>query len=312
MNPRQPHDSTRSRVGLEWRPAFLAFVVAAVVALSIVWRAEIVSRNDEKEHVARIAATFASALEGDVGRALSATYALAALVRHHGGVPPNFDALANELLKHYPGAAALALAPDGIVGPIVPLAGNEKAVGHNLLKDPARDKEAFLARDTGNLTLAGPFTLVQGGVAAAGRLPIFLDQAAGPRSFWGFSNVLIRFPEAVATTGLNRLQEGEHAYELWRIHPDSKQRVSIAAGGGPVRDPVNLPVAVPNATWTLSVAPKAGWGQPARLAGRVALATIFSLMMGALASLLARDRNYRKPLEARVAEATLGLRTRDQ
>jgi len=286
--------------------------MAALVSAAIVWYSELVRRDDEREHVSRVGATFATALKGDIDRALSATYALSALVRHHRGVPPDFDAVANQLLQHYPGAAALALAPNGIVGPIVPLAGNEKAVGHDLLKDPTRDKEAFLARDTGKVTLAGPFNLIQGGVAAAGRLPIFLDPSGAKDSFWGFASVLIRFPEAIQSTGLQHLQDGGNAYELWRVHPDTKQRVAIAAGGGPVRDPVDLQVAVPNAIWTLSVAPQAGWGQPARLAGKLALAALFSLMMGALASLVARDRKYRQSLETRVAEATRDLRIREQ
>jgi PAS domain S-box-containing protein len=311
VNPQQPPDSSRSKVELNWRPAILAFLAATLVSGAIVWYSELVSRDDEKEHVSRMAATFATSLEGDVGRALSATYALAALVRHQGGIPQDFNAIASQLLQQYPGVAALALAPGGIVGPIVPLAGNEKAIGHDLLKDPTRDKEAFLARDTGQLTLAGPFNLIQGGVAAAGRLPIFFDQPAGQRSFWGFANVLIRFPEAVHSTGLPRLQDGGYAYELWRVHPDTKQRVNIAAGGGPMREPVNLPVTVPNATWTLSVAPMAGWGQSFRLAGKLTLSALFSVMMGALASLLARDASYRKSLESRIAEATRDLRTRE-
>lgn len=70
----------------------------------------------------------------------------------------------------YPGAAAQ---PDGILKYVVPLKGNEGAIGHNLLLNPERTKEAFLARDTGKLTLAGHFNLVQGGIGAAARLPIF-------------------------------------------------------------------------------------------------------------------------------------------
>jgi PAS domain S-box-containing protein len=232
-------------------------------------------------------------------------------VRHHRGVPPDFDAVATEMMRQFPGVAALALAPNGIVGPIVPLQGNERAIGHDLLRDPTRDKEAFLARDTGKLTLAGPFNLIQGGVAAAGRLPIFFDLPDGKKGFWGFANILIRFPEAAETTGLRQLLESSFAYELWRIHPDTKQRTRIVAAGGPMNEPVDLPVTVPNATWTLSIAPMAGWGQPWRTAGTYALSLLFSVLMGILGGLLARDRRYRKSLESKVAEATLDLQRRE-
>jgi sensor domain CHASE-containing protein len=58
---------------------------------------------------------------------------------------------------YYPGVMSLQLAPNGVVRQIYPLKGNEKALGHNLLADPARNKEAFIARNSGQMTLAGPF-----------------------------------------------------------------------------------------------------------------------------------------------------------
>jgi sensor domain CHASE-containing protein len=51
----------------------------------------------------------------------------------------------------------LQLAPNGIIKHIVPLAGNEKAIGHNLLADEKRNIEAIQALKTKKLTLAGPF-----------------------------------------------------------------------------------------------------------------------------------------------------------
>ena len=45
----------------------------------------------------------------------------------------------------------------------MPLKGHESAIGINVLTDPASDKEAILARDTGKLILAGPLNLDQGG-----------------------------------------------------------------------------------------------------------------------------------------------------
>jgi len=97
----------------------------------------------------------------------------------------------------YPGAAALQLKPDGILKYVVPLKGNEGAIGHNLLLNPERTKEAFLARDTGKLTLAGHFNLVQGGVGGCCSLTYFLKNSQGTKSFWGFSTVLFRFPEVL-------------------------------------------------------------------------------------------------------------------
>ncbi|HET6718102.1 MAG TPA: PAS domain S-box protein, partial [Rhodocyclaceae bacterium] len=266
----------------------------------------------EQGRVTRLAATHGAAIQRNIERALSATYPLAALVRQSNGQPRDFEELAAQMLPYYQGASALALAPGGVVRQIVPLAGNEKAIGHDLLKDPARDKDAFLARQTGALTLAGPFQLVQGGFAAAGRLPVFLEKDHQPLVFWGFVSVLIRFPETLRSAGLDQLQSNGLAYEIWRIHPDTNRRQVIETSGGPLQNPVLVPIAVPNGIWSLSVAPVDGWLNPLRLAGKIAAALVFSLLIGFTSHLVARQRVYRRTLGVRVNEATSELRVANQ
>ena len=203
--------------------AVLVFLLAGVAAAWVVRQAEHRRLQEQRAHLSVQAEDQAHAIQRNIERALSATYALAALVRQGQGGIANFDATARALLPFYPGAASLQLAPRGIVQQIVPLAGNEKAIGHNLLQDPSRDKEAYQARDTGQLTLAGPFNLMQGGLGAVGRLPVFLEDRQGQPSFWGFTSVLIRFPQALQDARLPLLKDQGIGYELSRLHPDSGQ-----------------------------------------------------------------------------------------
>ena len=121
---------------------------------------------------------------------LSATYALAALVRSNNGDTAGFESLAEEYLAFEHGLSALQLAPKGVVRHIVPLRGNEKAIGHDLFADPKRSAEANKALQTKQLTLAGPLDLVQGGEAIIGRLPVFLGD--NRQEFWGFTIALIK------------------------------------------------------------------------------------------------------------------------
>ena len=72
------------------------------------------------------------------------------------------------------------LAKDGVVSQVYPVAGNEAAIGLDMLHNPARKKEANLAKNSGMYTIAGPFELVQGGTGALlwakqiiGRLGVF-------------------------------------------------------------------------------------------------------------------------------------------
>ena len=292
-----------------WAAALAMFAFAASVAGFLIVQSEQQRLRELRAHIANQAGDHAHAIQRDIERALSATYALAALVRQGNGQVRDLDATAREMLPYYPGASSLQLAPDGIVKYIVPLAGNEKAIGHNLLRDPARDREAFLARDSGKLTLAGPFNLIQGGLGAVGRLPVFLDDDKGNPSFWGFTTVLIRFPEVLNDIRLSRLAELGFAYELWRSHQDSGERQLIAASIASLDNPVNEPFDMPNGVWTLSVAPVEGWGDPVGLTLKVAIGLLFSLLLAYLAKLLVESRMHKLDLEILVERRTTEIVT---
>lgn len=260
--------------------AAVVFALSALFAMLVIWQVE-------KAHVERARAvafeqadSHAHAIRLHVDEALSAAYALGALVQLGKGNLDDFENTAKQLLSFYPGASSLQLAPDGVIARIVPLAGNEKAIGHNLLTDPARDKEAFLARDTGKLTLAGPFALLQGGQGAAGRLPIYLDDGSGKPRFWGFVVVLLRFPETLGTARLAQLATRGYDFELWRTHPDTNRKQVIAASSQRLlAQPVERTLDVPNATWTLSVAPVRGWIDYSMLAYQALLGLLVSVLL---------------------------------
>ena len=291
--------------------AMAAFVLAAAASAFIVWITEQQRVREQRAQLSVLAGEHAHAIRSNIERALSATYALGALVRQGNGRVQAFEATATQMLPFYPGAASLQLAPDGVIRQIVPLAGNEKALGHDLLRDPARNKEAFLARDTGKLTLAGPFDLIQGGLGAVGRLPVFLDDRR--ERFWGFTTVLIRFPAVLDNVGLDRLGDIGLGYMLWREHPESgvHQVISRSQEQALVA-PVDQSLELPNGTWVLSLAPIAGWGDPWGVARKAALGLFFSLLLAMAVKLMAESRAHKRELEERVAQRTRELSTSEQ
>ena len=288
----------------------VVFLLAAALSGAIVWQQEMHARHDARARVASLAADHAHAIERSVDHALSAAVALAALVRQGNGRVADFDAIASTMLPFYPGASELALAPGGVVRSIVPMSGNEMAVGLDLLTIPTQREESLLARDSGKLTLAGPLELAQGGTGVVGRLPVFLEDSGGKPFFWGFTLVVIRLPGGLDMAHLAHLGEQGLAYELWRIQPDTgKKQIIARSSPAPLVEPVEQNVQVPNVTWTLDVAPARGWTDPLGLAFKAALGLLFSIILGYLARLFVELGMHKRQLEVRVAHRTREILT---
>ena len=162
-------------------------------------------QEDINQHTLEHAISQASLLERNLNRSFSAAYILGSLVQQGQGQLLDFDYTATSLLQSLEGISNLQLAPAGIIEKIYPLAGQEKALGHNILKDDKRLKEAQLAKDKHAMTLAGPFELIQGGVAIIARQPVWLSTKGNIQSknpgvgddFWGFSSALIYLDDAI-------------------------------------------------------------------------------------------------------------------
>ncbi|KAF0166510.1 MAG: hypothetical protein FD157_458 [Rhodocyclaceae bacterium] len=288
--------------------AAIVFLLAAAAAAGLIWQVQQHDVQEERARVTGLTKDQAHALETSLERALSASYAMAALVRQGNGSITNFDAAAGQMLQFYPGVSLLALSPGGVIRSVVPLAGNESAIGFDQFRDPAQSREALIARDTGKLTLAGPLNLVQGGTGVIGRLPVFLEDAQGKPWFWGLANVVIRIPGLLESARLPHLVEQGFNYELSRVHPDSGQKQIIAASSStPLVTPVQQDLKLAYGNWTLSVAPVKGWGDRLGLGLKVLLGLLFSLLLGYMTILIGNLRSHQEELEQKVTERTQAL-----
>lgn len=248
------------RTGLSVYRLITAFVFFIVLFMGLYWVKlhESILKQEHWLLLKDVVQVQAAAIERRVSRALSATHFLSLEVQLHGGVMDDFDSYAKHILHTIEGVSNLQLAPGGVIKQIYPLAGNEKAIGHNILRDDPRRAEAHLAIQEQRLTLAGPFELVQGGVAVIGRNPVFLQQGHGEpgagQQFWGFVSALIYLEDLLAMTELAELESKGYHYQLTRLHPDSGENQIIAASQKVLEDQAfSSLIEVPNATWTLSI-----------------------------------------------------------
>ncbi|MFT5720516.1 MAG: sensor domain CHASE-containing protein [Motiliproteus sp.] len=211
------------------RPLACLALFVCISTLGLYWSNSYKQKvyQQQQKHISEIVNIQVSNIERRLSRSLSTTYMLAIEVQQNKGKIDDFESFAQYVIDNIGGVSNLQLAPDGIIEKIHPLPGNEKAIGHNILKDDKRRKEAWLAIESKQITLAGPFKLVQGGVAIIGRNPVFINKEGKPH-FWGFVSALINLKDLLAVTDLDLLEEKGYCYQLTRVHPDTKKIDTIA------------------------------------------------------------------------------------
>lgn len=202
-------------------------------------------------------------LEKAVSRSTSSAIILGAHVHTTDGNMDDFEEYSKMMYDSLGGITNLQLAPNGVVTKIYPLKGSEKAIGHDIFNSNNRKKEAFLAKNSKELTLAGPFSLIQGGVAIIARYPVYLDVKKNSHgvknhnsygAFWGFTSVLILLDDLIKNTDLNSLKEKNYEFRLWRFHPNTKE-IDVFFGKKVLEGKhiLSKAIKVPNGTWYLDI-----------------------------------------------------------
>ena len=286
------------------RPALTVFLLCLVLGLPIVlWRADR-RANDARARARAEALARCAALELQFNQAVSAVGVLGALARQSGGTIPNFQQLAAEVLAAHRGLASLELQPGGVVRDIVPRAGNERALGLNVLTHPAYGPNANATIQKRALTLTGPLPLYHGDAGVVARLPIFVRGRDGRDSFWGFVAVSMRLSEALTLARVDDLAKERYHYLIFAPAPAGRKPVTIAAHGGlSVADAVQQPIRVQDLEFRLAVQPPGGWFSKSR----VVLECLCVLAGASLLCLLVNLLESRHAVEMALAEANQRL-----
>ncbi len=291
---------TRTHIPKRWLSAIFVFLIGILFSSSLIYYFEMV-RIDKLHHkIEGIAKANADILRGRIDNKLALMYLLAAMVEEDGTIH-NFDSIGKKLITFYPNISEIALVENGVIKHVVPLSGNEKALGFDLFNDPEQKTEALLARETGKLTLAGPLHLVQGGMGVVGRLPIYTKE----KKFRGFILIVIRFPQLLHSIPLENLKAEGYQYTLSRIHPITKKEQIIASTGEKtLNQPAHHTIDLPNAKWTLRIAPIDGWVNQWLLSVEIAIGLFLSTLIGYIAKQYSQLKSYRHTLERKIVERT--------
>ncbi|WP_420003856.1 ATP-binding protein [Arenibacterium sp. LLYu02] len=157
----------------------------------------------------------------------------------------------------------IAVAPDLVVRMVHPFEPNKAVLGLDYNQNEAQRASAYRVRDSGEMVLAGPVNLVQGGIGFIGRFPIFVGEGETYR-FWGMVSAVIDATSLYAETGLT---SPDLSLEIALTGRDGMGEAGALFFGEAAiydQDPILMDIVLPTGTWQLAAIPKGGWGHTPR------------------------------------------------
>jgi two-component system LytT family sensor kinase len=243
------------------RPVVRVFLLTLACLLLLTAYIQYNRGRREDEQMAYVARTVSAETYETMLSQLSKTRVLEAYLMETGGDYRGFGDIARILLEE-DCVRNVLFAPNGVVAAAYPLAGNENVIGLDMSGEGAGNKEARAAVTKGELYMAGPFELVQGGMGIAGRLPVYLTDGAGVRRYWGIVSVTLDYPAVLSKSSVASVGAQGFACEMWRIDPDTGEKQNILSTAEPLpagRRTRDYPLTLFNSTWTVSIAPLRAW-----------------------------------------------------
>lgn len=243
---------------------FVPITVAIVCFLSLLLLINLYQSQRQAEENLRME-YIARSVEAETYETLSYQLGKTRILEAHlietGGNFDNFGPIAEGLLKE-PYVRSLLFAPDGVVKGVFPIEGNEPVYGLDMNSQGLGNLEAQAAIQKGELYMAGPFEMVEGGLGICGRLPIYLQNENGERTYWGLVSVTLDYPDLFDNGPMQHINEQGYACRIWRVNPDDNKEQTVMETKNPVdRSAVALSRQMDlfNSEWTLDIAPINPW-----------------------------------------------------
>jgi diguanylate cyclase (GGDEF)-like protein len=192
-----------------------------------------------------------------------------------------FAALAAHLFAEKSQLRDIAGAPGLKVKLLYPVQGNEKLLGVDYNKLPKQSTAIFRARDSHSLVLAGPVSLVQGGVGFVGRFAVFVPGWNGRQNFWGVLSAVVDAERLYADSGL---RDPDLGLDVVLRGADGTGANGPVFFGSPdvVEDrPASAEIALPDGSWQIVARPTGGWeaALPSPLLFRIGLGIAAALVL---------------------------------
>ena len=217
-----------------------------------------------------------------------------------------FNQLASYMKKNKNVIEAYELAPNGIIEKAYPLKENGKVIGMNTLELPERQKEANIARKSGEYTIAGPYELKQGGTGALLFDPIYINDG-NEKKFWGFSILVLNWDAFLEELEVDKLEDATYHFKVWKEGNKGKHVTIMSCGHSSLNHTLSVACEVPNDTWYFEIVPFQGWiPMSYKIFGSIVSVLVAILLsMGYWQIILRREKEavYAKQIEKVATEA---------
>ena len=239
----------------------LVFIFIFLAVWCVIWIINQSQERREKLKATYTAESTVSRVESQLSKYLAESDLMKRIVEKEYDIDnEQFDKLAELMQEDEDVIEARELAEDGVVSRIYPMEGNEAAMGLDTLQNPARKKEARLARLSGEYTIAGPYELVQGGTGALLFDPAYITDQNGEEKFWGFSILVMNWDNFIQEVELEKLEEAGYDYQIWKKDLYTGEKIVIdESENSNLNNSLEVACSVPNDTWYFEIVPENGW-----------------------------------------------------
>lgn len=256
----------RNRSIFSWQLIYALLAVAVVVAVLTVGGAVErlnISRfeNELRTSLSEKVSTLRAQLEGNLNSEAQLIRGLVATIAAEPDISQeHFSAITAQLFNENSLLRNIGAAPDLVIRFMYPLKGNEATIGLDYLKNEAQREAAERARAIGDIVLAGPVDLVQGGQGFISRMPVFIiNDAEEEKAFWGLVSAVIDVDQLYRASGL--LDDDLPVEIAIRGKDALGAQGALFFGREQVFDsnPIYAEVSLPQGSWQMAAIPKGGW-----------------------------------------------------
>ena len=246
---------------LSYLPAFLASICLLIIALYIDHQNTVANKQKAYNTLLNKVSVVRARIEGNINSNTQVVKGLVAAISVEPEMSQErFVALTTPLLKGRSQIRNIAAAPDLVIRYMNPIAGNEAAIGLDYRTISEQYDAVKLVRETGDLVLAGPVDLVQGGQGFIARIPVFIESNDQKKPvFWGIVSSVIDIKKFFIASGLYDINLDFDIAIRGHTTPDKHTKSIFGDDALFNLDPVMTEITLPYGGWDFAALPKGGW-----------------------------------------------------